>query len=78
MTTPGFTAEASLIGAGERYQPAAAANINTGLVHPAQSGSISLYPRIPCLRWRCIHIPNRNPWCYRTLGFWNHVTHSCE
>ena len=94
MTIPGFTAEASVNAARQRYQPAGTASVNTGLVHPAQLDtieadtshnypflgleSISAYPRIPCLRWRCIHIPNRNPWCYQTLGFWNHITHSCE
>jgi hypothetical protein len=32
----------------------------------------------PCLKWQCIQVPNRNPICFRTLGFWNSVTRRCE
>ena len=92
MHMPGFTAEEALGNVGTRHQANTRTSIHTGLVQPADSFSDSIdedmsfaslgpvyVPRpIPCLRWECIHVPNRNPFCYRTLGFWNPVTKRCE
>ena len=89
---PGYTAEASFRNVSTRHQGTAQPRVRTGLVRPAGpfSDTIDLetsFPYfgpvftpkpLPCLKWQCIHPPNRNPICFRTLGFWNPVTHRCE
>jgi hypothetical protein len=92
MHMPGFTGEASLRNVSTSHRGAIRASVLTGLVQPAGpfSDSIDLdtsfpslgpvfVPRpLPCLKWQCIHAPNRNPICFRTLGFWNSITKRCE
>jgi hypothetical protein len=91
MHMPGFTADASLRNVSTRHQAATRARANTGLVQPAgpsdyldlddpvpSLGPVYVPKPIPCLKWACIDRPNRNPYCFRTLGFWNPVTHRCE
>ena len=90
---PGFTAEKSLRNVNTLHQATTKASVGTGLVQPAgffsdsvddedtsfaSFGPVYVPKPIPCLRWQCIHLPNRNPLCYRTLGFWNPATMRCE
>ena len=91
-TLPGFTAEASIYHFTSRYHGTVAVKVEGGVVQPASSfsdyatleGSFAsigpvFTPRpLPCIKWQCIHPPNRNPICFRTLGFWNSTTHRCE
>ena len=92
MHLPGFTAEESLYNVSTRHQAITKASVHTGLVQPAGpfsdsidvdtsfsfGGPVYVPKPLPCLRWQCIHVPNRNPFCYRTLGFWNSATKRCE
>jgi len=89
---PGFTAERALSTIVGGYQASAQPSVHTGLVEPAgpfseyvdadpafaSLGPVYTPKPIPCLRWQCIHVPNRNPICFRTLGFWNAATKRCE
>lgn len=89
---PGFTAEESLRNVSNRHQATARASVHGGLVQPAgpfsdyldldtsfpSLGPVYVPKPIPCLRWQCIDRPNRNPFCFRTVGFWNSATHRCE
>ena len=91
-TMPGFTAEASLCNVSTRYQVTAEATIHGGLVEPAGPfsdtttldtsfpflGPVYTPRPIPCFKWQCFQLPNQNPHCFRTLGFWNSTTHRCE
>jgi hypothetical protein len=79
MKIPGFTAEASLYSGSARYRATAEAAVYGGLVQPALSDRIELYPRLWCLKWACIEVPpNWFPHCWQTIGIWNHVTGRCE
>lgn len=89
---PGFTAEASLPNVSTRYQVTAGTTVHGELVQPAgpfsdyatldesfaSIGPVYIPRPIPCLKWQCIQRPNQNPYCFRTLGFWNSATHLCE
>jgi len=79
MSIPGFAAEASLFSVSAGYRAATEAALHeSGLVHPAASDVFYPYPTW-CLKWRCIpYPPNFFPKCSQVLGFWNHVTHTCE
>jgi hypothetical protein len=92
-TLPGFTAEASLCNVSTRYQVTTEATVHGGLVQPAGptsdyatlDNSLSLlfgpvYTPRPrwCFKWHCIQLPNQNPHCFQTLGFWNSATQRCE
>jgi hypothetical protein len=81
MSMPGFTAEAALYNANVHYQAVAKSSFYSGFVQPALSDVF--YPRpIFCLKYQCKNIaPAGFPphlACWRVLGFWNPVTHSCE
>ena len=91
MHMPGYTAEASLSSVGTRYHAATQARVHAGVIRPAgfsdyldldtpfaSIGPVFTPRPLPCLKWQCIHPPNQNPICFRTLGFWNSATHRCE
>ena len=79
MNIPGFTAEASLYNVSARYRATAEAAVYGGLVQPALSDRIELYPIRWCLKWDCFDIPPYYaPICVRRLGIWNRVTGRCE
>ena len=89
---PGFTGEASLRSVSTRHQAHTGASVRGGLIQPAgpysdyldldtsfpSLGPVYVPKPIPCLKWQCIDRPNRNPFCFRTIGFWNSATHRCE
>jgi len=78
MSIPGFTAEASLYNVSARYRATAEAAVYGGLVQPALSDRIQLYPRW-CLKLVCIdRPPYGNPYCWRTIGIVNQLTGLCE
>lgn len=92
-TMPGFAGEASLCSVSSRYQATTELTVGSGLVQPvglfsdsttldtslfAVFGPVYTPRPFPCLKWVCFHLPNRNPYCYQTLGFWNSATHRCE
>ena len=77
---PGFTAEASLPTLSARFQALMQADVNDGLVHPANGMSYIPTP-IYCLSKLVCRPINRFPWiqCSNTgFGIWNPVTHRCE
>jgi hypothetical protein len=91
-TLPGFAAEASLYNVSTRYQATPEATVHGGLVQPASPfsdyanldtsfpffGPVYTPRPIPCFKWQCFQLPNQNPHCFQTLGFWNSATHRCE
>jgi hypothetical protein len=87
---PGYTAEASLFNVSTRYQATAQASAYGGIVQPAQSDVFYPHRPVPflsssiptrplyCLKYNCVDLPNRGPFCWRVLGIWNPRTASCE
>jgi hypothetical protein len=78
MSIPGFTAEASLYNVSARYRATAEAAVYGGLVQPALSDRIELYPRLWCLK-RFVEIGPTGVMKYTyEVGIWNYVTHRCD
>jgi hypothetical protein len=79
---PGFTAEGSLCRVSARFQAKTEANLNGGIVYPANLSSTTFVtPWLFCSSKLVCKPKNSWPWIecsYTGFGFWNPVTKRCE